>query len=210
MDLVRGGKPVTVRPIAAILAAVAVAFGASACGNQNPNVTVAQQPQPSATEPSGREVSPAAATATVSAQTATLGVIEHTQVQLQRMYTATHNLATPDGVGVHQAQSELKDVARQLDSLAHRAQMLPRSDPARPLLVSADEALSKAAGALGHLGLGSTNQSRILAMTDPITHVRVDIGRIGRRVTSTDRANIHADLQDLSTKVAQLERSPKG
>jgi hypothetical protein len=197
-----------VRPLFTLLTVAALAGGLTACGNHTPSITVTSQ---AANRASGRVITQTTSTtASVAAQTATLHVIEQTQVQLQRMYSDTHSLATPDGVGVHDAQSELEDVSRQFNSIAHAAQLLPRNDPARALLIHADEALRNAAAALQHVTVGSTTQSRILAVSDPVRHLLVDVGRIGRQVNTTDQANMHADLYDLSEKVAQLSQTSSG
>ncbi len=206
----KGGR-YYMRRIATLLAGAALAGGLSACASHGPKVAVTQPAMPSADQASGHEVTQTTrTTASVSARTSTLGVVQQTQVELQRMSSATHSLATPDGVGVHDAQSELKKVGRRFDSLAHRAQLLPGKDPARLLLIAADQALGNAAGSLQHLVVGRTTQSRILAVSDPIRHLMVDVGRIGRQVTSADRANIHADLEDLSAKMAQVGPTSSG
>jgi hypothetical protein len=192
----------------AVLAAGALAAVAYGCGNQNPDVTVTHQAAAVANEQSGRQVTASStATAAVSAQAATLALVVQNGVQLQRMYDSTHSLATPNGVGLGLAQSDLKAVAHRFASLADRARLLPRNDPARPLLVVADAGLRNAASTLEHLVVTSTNRDRILAVTDPVKHLQVHLSRIGRKVATTDRNAIHSDLQILSARVAEAART---
>lgn len=209
--------------IVALFAAAAVAVGASGCGNRNPYVTVTQQNLPSAnvslgpgvyttTAPGGSAATTTATTtSTVTSQNATLVLISAAQVQLQRMYGAIHSLATANGISLHDAQTGLADVARQFDSIAHRAQMLPGSNPARAPLVHAAEVVSAAARGLQHLSVvPGRSQSQLLAVSDPVTSLRAHIGRIGRQVTSGDVAAIDTDLTNLSSAVARAGGTSSG
>lgn len=221
------------------MTAVTLGLGCSvavaACGNQNPNITVSYTSTPRNYQDTGVTTSTMPATVSTStgiattstttvgtvtnAQTVavttgriqTLALITDTQNELLRMYTDVHALQSAYQVTLQQARSDLDGIRTRTTSLANRAKgQLPASNPARPLIVEADLAVSSAASTLEHIPAGASTAARLGALEDPVRKLQVDIGRIGSEVTTKVKADIHDDISKLGQKVAAVTGAGAG
>lgn len=138
------------------------------------------------------------------AQTQTLQFVIQLQGVLGDLHTATHDLAT-HALSASSSRTYLKRLSDQASEIANGAwQELPATDPARPLIVRSAKQVAAAAGTLQTVPVSPSTQDKLLAVTDPLMALSIDVGRVGRSVTDWDAHHITQDLTLLAQTLAAL------